>query len=200
VNRKIMLDGKPHEVVGVLRPGAFDRSEETRFWKPLVIQPGQYKRGMHWLMVHGRLRPNVTPLQAHDELRRLAVGLRGVTPSHKHTWLLEVEPLPKLLLGDNLRAAMYLMFGAVVLVLLIAYANIANLLLAKGAAPRQEMAIRTALGASRSRLAAQLLTETPVLAVMGGAAGFALASVLVAHSAGTSLEGKTHRLPDPKSP
>jgi putative ABC transport system permease protein len=131
VNRKIMLDGQPHEVIGVLRPGAFDRDEEVRFWKPLVLQPGQYKRGMHWLMVHGRLRPNVSSLQARDEMRRIAVGLRDVSPSHKHTWLVEVEPLRKLLLGDNLRRSMYLMFGAVVLVLLIACANIANLLLAK---------------------------------------------------------------------
>ncbi len=183
VNRKILLDGEPHEVIGVLRPGAFDRSEEARFWRPLVIQPGQYKRGVHWLMVHGRLRPNLTPLQARDEMRRIAASLRDVTPSHKHTWLVEVEPLQKLLLGDNLRQSMYLMFGAVVLVLLIACANIANLLLAKGAARRKEMVIRTALGASRSRLGAQLLTETLVLAALGGAAGLALASFLVSAAA-----------------
>lgn len=179
VNRRVILDGQSHEVIGVLRPGAFDRSEETRFWKPLVIQQGQYKRGMHWLTVHGRLRPDLTPLQARDEMRRIAEALRDVTPSHKHTWLVEVEPIQKLLLGDHLRQSMYLMFGAVVLVLLIACANIANLLLAKGAARRKEMAIRTALGASRSRLGAQLLTETLVLAVLGGAAGWALASLLV---------------------
>jgi predicted permease len=179
VNRKVLLDGEPHVVIGVLRPGAFDRSEETRFWKPLVIQPGQYKRGMHWLTVHGRLRATVTPLQARDEMRRIAVSLREVTPSHKHTWLVEVEPLEKLLLGESLRQAMYLMLGAVLVVLLIACANMANLLLAKGAARRKEMVIRTALGASRARLGAQLLTETLVLAVLGGVAGWALASVLV---------------------
>ena len=92
---------------------------------------------------------------------------------------MKVEPFDELLIGDRLRQSIYIALGAVVFVLLIACANITNLLLAQGAARRQEMAVRAALGASRGRIAAQLLTESLVLGGLGGIAGVVLATLLV---------------------
>lgn len=177
LNRRPVLDGQAHEVVGVLAPGAFDR-DAAAYWKPLAFRADQLTRGYHWLLLYGRLRPGITPQQAQEEMRTIRTALSGVTPAWKMEWKIMVEQLDRLLVGDTLRRSILIAFGAVAVVLLIACANVANLLLAKGASRRKEMAIRAALGAGRGRLMGQLLTESLLLGLLGGAAGVGLALLL----------------------
>ena len=178
LERHLVLDGKPHQIIGVLPKGGFDR-DEARFWKPLIFAPEQMSRGEHWLNVIGRLSPGVSLEQAQAKMNLLRASLAPVMPAWKKNWTFAVEPFARLLVGDTLRRSLYLALGAVLLVLLIACANVTNLVLAKGATRRKEMAVRAALGAGRGRLMAQLLTENLVLCVLGGAAGIAVAHLLL---------------------
>ncbi|HEX6209712.1 MAG TPA: ABC transporter permease, partial [Methylomirabilota bacterium] len=179
LGRRLVLDGVGHDVVGVLPPGVFDR-DEARFWKPLVFTPDQQRRDWHWLSVAGRLREGVTLEEARAEMQAIDAALTDVMPIWKRDWTLVVERFDALLVGDTLRRSVVVALGAVAVVLLIACANVANLLLARGVARKKEMAIRAALGASRGRLVAQLFTEGLVLCVLGGFAGLATASILIA--------------------
>jgi putative ABC transport system permease protein len=176
VKRNLAIDGEQHRVIGVLPKGCFDR-DEARFWKPLIFAPNQMNRAQHLLQVIGRLRPGVSIEQARGKMNILRASLAGVIP--QKDWGFTVDPFAQILVGDTLRRAIYLAFGAVLLVLLIACANVTNLVLAKGAMRRKEMAVRAALGAGRGRLMAQLLTENLVLCVLGGAAGMAVAYLLL---------------------
>jgi putative ABC transport system permease protein len=178
LNRHLVLDGQRHRVVGVLPKGAFDR-ETAKFWKPLVFTPEQRTRGFHWLVVSGRLRSGATLQQAQQEMLAIDARLTELSPTWKRNWAVAVEPFTFLLVGDTLRRSIFVAFGAVVMVLLIACANVTSLLLARGATRNKEMAVRTALGASRGRLVAQMLTETLVLCLAGGVAGVALAQLLL---------------------
>ena len=112
-------------------------------------------------------------------MRAVSASLSAQQPSFKREWSVWVDPFERGLVPDAFRQAIAVAFGAVVMVLVIAAANIANLLLAKGVARRQEMAVRTALGATRGRLVAQSLTESLVLCLFGGIAGVALAYFLI---------------------
>jgi predicted permease len=178
LKRELVLDGEPHRIIGVLPKGTFDR-DEARFWKPLIFVPDQMNRAQHWLHVIARLRPGVNIEQARARMNILRASLAPVMPAWKKDWGFTVEPFAQLLVGDTLRRSIYLAFAAVVLVLLIACANVANLVLAKGAARRKEMALRASLGAGRGRLIAQLLTESLVVCVLGGLAGIAVAYLLL---------------------
>jgi putative ABC transport system permease protein len=178
LNRDVILDGEPHQVVGILPAGSFDR-EDAKFWKPLVFAPEQRTRDYHWLGAIGRLKPGVSVTQAQDEMRAVSASLVTVQPAFKKEWSVTVDPFDRDLVADTLRQSIVVAFGAVILVLLIASANIANLLLAKGVTRRREMAVRAALGATRGRLAAQVLTESLVLCVLGGIAGVGLAYLLI---------------------
>jgi putative ABC transport system permease protein len=183
LKRDLVIDGEPHRIIGVLPPGCFDR-DETAFWKPLIFAPEQMNRDQHVLPVIGRLRASVSLEQARARMNILRARLAPVMGSYKG-WGFAVEPFAQRLVGDTLRRSIYLVFGAVLVVLLIAGANVANLVLVKGATRRREMALRAALGAGRGRLIGQLLTESLVLSVLGGAAGLAVARLLI--SAATPL-------------
>jgi predicted permease len=178
LNRRPILDGVPHQIVGVLPPGVFDR-DETRFWKPLIFTPGQQVREIHWLTVYGRLRDGVTTARASERLQAIFAALNQARPIDDRKGTIVVEPVARLLVGADLARSIYVAFGAVALVLLIACANTVNLLLAKAASRRRELAVRSALGASRGRLIAQLLTESVALCLIGGAAGIAIAGLLI---------------------
>jgi predicted permease len=172
----LTLDGETHKIIGVLPAGSFDR-DEAGFWKPLIFAPEQLNRRQHWLNVVGRLRPGVSLEQAQDRMNMLRASLADVIS--QKAWGFAVDPFAQLLVGDTLRRSIYLAFGAVLMVLLIACANVANLVLAKGATRQKEMALRAALGAGRGRLIGQLLAESLVLCFLGGMAGIAVAYLLL---------------------
>ncbi|HEX4757696.1 MAG TPA: ABC transporter permease [Terracidiphilus sp.] len=180
LNRNLELDGEPHKVIGILPAGSFDRDEAV-FWKPLIFARDQMNCGQHWLSPIGRLNAGVTLQQAQAKMTMLRASFNDVI--YQKDWGFAVDPFGKLLVGDTLRRSIYLAFGAVAMVLLIACANVTNLALAKGATRRKEMAVRAALGASRKRLIAQLLTESVVLCLLGGVAGIVLGALLLRSAA-----------------
>jgi predicted permease len=176
LSRDLVIDGEKHRIIGVLPPGSFDR-DEARFWKPLIFAPDQMNRRQHWLDPVGRLRAGVSLEQSRAKMNALRASLNDVI--YQKNWGFTVDPFGQMLVGDTLRRSIYLAFGAVLLVLLIACANVANLVLAKGATRQKEMALRASLGASRGRLIAQLVTESLVLCLLGGAAGVGLGVILL---------------------
>ncbi len=177
LNRELKLDGQPHRIIAVLPRGSFDRDEAV-FWKPMIFSPEQINRIQHMYQVVGRLRPGVSLKQAQAKMNLLRASLDDALADYRE-WGFAVDPFARSLVGDTLRSSIYLVFGAVVMVLLITCANVANLALAKGAARQKEMALRVALGASRTRLIAQLLTESLVLCLLGDMAGIAVAYLLL---------------------
>ena len=177
LQRSILLDGEACPVVGVLKPSAFDR-DRTQFWKPLVFTPAQRSSQTHWLTVYGRLQAGVGVAQARKRMQAIyAAEVRGEPEDRQGA--IAIEPLDQLLVGPNLHRSISIAFGAVFLVLLIACANVANLLVAQGATRSTELAVRAALGAGRGRLVLQLLTEYSALCLIGGLAGVAAAYLFI---------------------
>ncbi|CAN5707474.1 ABC transporter permease [soil metagenome] len=176
VGRSLALNGESYEVVGVMPSGFRDFFNRTaEIWAPLVFRPEQTtdeNRTSEFLNLTARMKPGVTVAQAQGEMRTLAEQLKRDYPgSYPPSWSLLVTGLSLQATGD-VRPAL---LGAVGFVLLIACANVANLLLARAAARSKEIAVRTALGATRERLLKQLLTESVLVSLAGGAVGLLLA-------------------------
>jgi len=181
VGKSITLDGKAYTIVGIARAG-FKYPEETEAWLPPLrlvpeLRPQQdvtQTRGMGYLSAVALLKPGVSLQQAAAEMETITARLRQQYPDTNNIRFNRVVSLQTHLVGET-DTVLWLLFGAVTFVLLIACANVANLLLAKSAARQREIAIRMALGASRLRVIRQLFTESAMLALTGGAFGLLLA-------------------------
>ena len=178
VGKQMRLDGRPHTVVGVLKAGPGDRVQQEMYL-PLAFRPEQINHSFHWLLVMGRLKPGVTIEQANAEMAGIAKRIAEAFPDHKKGWGISVEPLHNNFLARNTINALWFLLAGVAFVLLIACANVANLLLARGAARQREVALRTSLGASPRHIATQFLAESVVLALLGGVFGLALSVAIM---------------------
>ncbi|MGB6691367.1 MAG: ABC transporter permease, partial [Terracidiphilus sp.] len=173
IGKTITLDQKPYTVVGVLAPGLADRLDPD-LDVPLVIAPEQRNHDFHWLMVMGRLKPGVTVQQAQAEMDAVAAHIAQANPRSNTGWGATVEPLQNDFIPETTKLTLWLLLAAVGCLLLIACVNVANLLLAKGTARQREIAIRSAVGATRRTIFMQFVIESLTLAFIGGLAGVGL--------------------------
>ena len=174
VNRAIRLDGAPTTIVGVMPRGFSILDKNVDVWIPPGFSAQARTPRGRWLMVVARLKDGVTMAQAQADMTRVAGLLTQKFPEFDTGWTARVVPLDEELTGE-VRPALLVMLGAVAFVLLIACANVANLLLARATARQRELAVRAALGADRARLVRQLFAESLLLAAAGAAAGLTLA-------------------------
>jgi len=174
VGRRLTVDGVPRTIVGVV-PHELGEMVHADLWLPTAINPNDPARQNHTYGIVARLKPGVTVAQARSEMAVIAQRLELAYPATNTGWGITLFPMAEMFTG-RIRPVLLTLLGAVGLLLLIACANLANLLLARAATREKEIAIRGALGAGRGRIVRQLVTESLVLAMAGGALGLILAS------------------------
>ncbi len=181
VGRSITLNGTGHRIVGIV-PASFREVGRTQIGSagaaqtivPLTMDTAQ-SRSNHTLRVAGRLRPQISLAQARDEMHRLAAGMEQEFAATNRNWGVRIDRLHDSMFDPRVRVSLLVLLGAVSVVLVIACANVANVLLARATTRQRELAVRAALGARPARLARQLLTESISLATVSGACGLAVA-------------------------
>jgi putative ABC transport system permease protein len=180
VGRSIQIDGAQYGVIGIMPPDFvlptdFQRPAATSVWMPLQMDPGSTNHGSHGLYAAARLKPGATVTQAREELHQIAQAMtnEGLYPRPMQFDTVVISLRDEVV--GTVRRAIWLLFGAVGFLLLIACANVANLLLARAEARQREIAVRSALGAGRARVVRQLVTESLVLAMLSAATGLGLA-------------------------
>ena len=191
IGQMVEINGLRREVIGIMPPGADVMDNRTEIWMPIGLNPNnRQNRGSHFLYLIGRLKDGVTPEMASSELTSLIASWGERTGQKNHIFqplpknaeerktngghILQMSPVQEQLVGSASRA-IWVLQAAVGFVLLIACANLANLLLARAETRHREFAVRTALGAGRGRLLRQFMTEGVLLSIIGGALGLALA-------------------------
>lgn len=178
IGKQIRLNGETYTVVGVLAAGMADRFE-SHLIVPLAFKPDQVGHDRRWVTVMGRLKPGATVEQANADMDVVTQRIAEDYPTSNKGWTASVEPLHHDFTSPDTIRGLWLLMGAVGFVLLIACVNVANLLLARGTVRHKEVAVRAALGARRSQLFSQFLTESIALSLIGGMLGVSLAWALL---------------------
>ncbi len=175
---RLRLDGEPYTIIGVRPPGQPDRMSGDIF-APRTFKPEQLNHDFHWLLAFGRMKTGVSLSQAQSDMNVVAAHIAKDFPVSNKGWSISVEPLHNDFLPPDLIKTMWLLMAAVGFLLLIACVNVANLLLARGTTRQREIAVRASLGASRKQVFAQLMSESLVLAVIGGIGGILLGLLMI---------------------
>jgi putative ABC transport system permease protein len=174
IGKTMILDGQPHTIVGVM-PAGREFPPKAQLWVPLTLDPQQGNRGANFLTVLARLKTGVTAEQAQAQMNIVSEQLEQQYPQTNAGSRIDLVPLEQHAVR-NVKTPLLVLFGAIGLVLLIACANVANLLLVRAAGRQKEFAVRTALGANRRQLVRQLVAESAILSFAGGAVGLLLAT------------------------
>ena len=187
VGQTLMLDGQPATVMGVLAPDIeIGNMSEIDVWVPLALS-ADGPREERTLRVNGRLKPGVTLAQANADVLRVAQILAREHPQTNQGWSARVAPTREAMTGNDTFPIMVLLSLVVGFVLLLACANLANLVLSRATGRRRELAVRSALGASRGRVVRQMLTENLIYGICGGALGLAVAQGGLVADAGVRI-------------